>query len=82
MCIPILMGVDGEAREIIEKYKAGLFYEPENETDFINKLALIIKPELKESFIIGGKNLANDFDRKKLAMTMLNHLKIVGSSLA
>ena len=82
MGIPILLGVDGEAREIIEKYKAGLFYEPENETDFINKLALIIKPELKESFIIGGKNLANDFDRKKLAMTMLNHLRNVGSSLA
>ena len=31
--IPILIGVDGKARSIIEKYNAGLFYEPENELE-------------------------------------------------
>jgi glycosyltransferase involved in cell wall biosynthesis len=35
---PILLGVDGEAREIVETYPAGLYFEPENEADFLEKL--------------------------------------------
>lgn len=38
MEIPILLGVDGEARHIIESYQAGLCFEPESEEDFNNKL--------------------------------------------
>lgn len=33
MAIPILMGVEGEAQEIVESYGAGLCFEPENEDD-------------------------------------------------
>ncbi|HYW35127.1 MAG TPA: glycosyltransferase family 4 protein, partial [Balneolaceae bacterium] len=35
---PILLGVEGQAKKIIEKYKAGLCYEPENKEDFIHQL--------------------------------------------
>ncbi len=41
MQIPILMGVEGEAKEIVEKYNAGVCFEPENEQDFISKLNIL-----------------------------------------
>jgi glycosyltransferase involved in cell wall biosynthesis len=38
---PILLGVDGEARELfIEKGKGGLFFEPENSVDLAEKVKL------------------------------------------
>ncbi len=70
MEIPILIGVDGEARQIIEKYKAGLFFEPENKEAFFSKLKEITDQDNLEKFKIGCKELAVDFDRKKLAKKM------------
>jgi len=35
---PILLGVDGESKILIEKYNCGLFFEPENEKSFIETL--------------------------------------------
>ena len=75
MRIPILLGVDGESRAILEHYQAGLFYEPENEQDFLDKLELILQQEHKETYQNGGSRLASDFDRKKLALSMLTHLR-------
>ncbi len=75
MGIPILLGVDGEARSILEKYKAGLFYEPENEVDFLNKLDKIMNPEENDVFRKGGITLAAYYDRKRLALLMLSKLK-------
>lgn len=74
--IPILLGVDGETRKIIETYDAGLFFEPENEIDFLTKLQLIRKQilENKNRFTIGCQHMASDFDRVKLARRMLTHL--------
>lgn len=69
---PILLGVEGESKAIIEKYNAGLCFEPENEEDFISKLM-----ELKNNANTysqckqGGLDLVRDFDRKKLAGHML-----------
>lgn len=70
--IPMLIGVDGEARSIVEKYNAGVFFEPENETDFIDKL-LLLKHETinNQNFKMGCEKLAMDFDRKNLALSML-----------
>lgn len=75
MGIPILLGVDGESREILERYNAGLYYEPENEADFINKLNSILDVKKRESYKSGGKKLAADFDRKKLSLQMLAKLE-------
>lgn len=73
MQIPILLGVDGEARSIVEKYNAGLFYEPENQSDFIKKVDQIFSGNGEISKIReGGKRLAEDFDRKKLAKVMFD----------
>jgi glycosyltransferase involved in cell wall biosynthesis len=75
MEIPILIGVDGEARSIIEKYDAGLYFEPENRDSFMAKLAEISKPENQAQYKNGCKKLALDFDRKKLAKKMYSFLQ-------
>jgi len=73
---PILLGVDGESRKIIEKYNAGLYFEPENEKDFIEKLNYIINDKKVYSTCQDGcLKLALDFDRKKLACNMYNFIK-------
>ena len=73
MEIPILLGVDGEARSIVEQYGAGVFYEPENEGDFIQKVdQLFSNPDQIEKYKAGCQKLAQDFDRKKLAVKMLD----------
>jgi len=72
---PILLGVDGESRSIIEKYHAGLYFEPENEKDFIEKLLEIkTNADLYKNLQQGCQQLALDFDRKKLADNMYNYL--------
>ena len=72
MQIPILLGVEGEAKEIIEQYNAGLCFEPENKEDFVNKLIEITNPKNQDKFKEGGRRLAADFDRNRLAGKMLD----------
>lgn len=71
MAIPILMGVEGEAQEIVESYGAGLCFEPENEDDFKKKLSQLIVPNTYKQYQAGCLKLAADFNRKKLARRML-----------
>lgn len=75
MQIPILIGVDGESREIVESFKAGLYYEPENIQDFIEKLNQMDISESKSIYGTGGKKLAQFYDRKRLALEMLELLR-------
>lgn len=73
MHVPIMLGVDGEARKLVEQYGAGLYYEPENKTDFLEKLNMILNDKEKyRECQEGCDKLAKDFDRKKLAMQMLD----------
>ena len=72
---PTLLGVEGQAQEILEKYGAGVCFEPENEKDFIEKvLSLKEDKQLYSACQAGCEELANSFDRKKLAKKMLNSL--------
>ena len=72
MQIPIIMGVQGEAQEMLEEYGAGLCFEPENEADFNAKLQqLLSDPDLYERCRIGGAEMSRDYDRKALADKML-----------
>ncbi len=72
---PTLLGVEGEAKEIIEKYNAGLCFEPENKNDFLEKLNQIKDEEKYNELQQGCKRLAHDFDRKKLAKQMLDIIR-------
>ena len=66
---PILISVDGEARFIVEKARAGLFVQPENPEDLRDKILYLKNhPDLLKEF---GKNgrifVEKNFDRSKLA---------------
>jgi glycosyltransferase involved in cell wall biosynthesis len=72
---PILLGLEGETKEIIETYGAGLCFEPENEKDFIQKvLEFYNAREDLELFKLGCRKLAYDFERKRIAKNMLEIL--------
>lgn len=69
---PILLGVEGEARQIVTSYQAGLCFEPENEASFLDKVMVMYSAKQKyHQMQQGCRNLANDFDRKVLAEKML-----------
>ena len=70
---PILLGVEGESKAIIEQYNAGIAFIPDDENDFLKKLDDIIARQ--GSFDIGLEKLASDFDRKKIADNMLNTIQ-------
>jgi glycosyltransferase involved in cell wall biosynthesis len=77
MHIPVLLGVDGETRRIIEYYQAGIFFEPENEIDFLAKLKAI-KQKIQDCSSVyreGCQKMAHDFNRELLAAKMLDVLK-------
>ena len=74
---PILIGVDGESRTIVENAQCGLFFEPENENDLIEKLESLKQDidrihELGEN---GFKYVKENFDRKIIADNYLESIK-------
>lgn len=76
MGIPILLGVDGETRRIVEDFEAGIYYEPENINHFIDSIFLLKKNEACYiQFSNGAKRLADSFDRKLLAKEMYDCIK-------
>jgi len=75
---PILLGVEGEAQEVVESYGAGLAFEPENEADFLEKLERIYEEKAQYiNFQKGCLNLAKAFDRKTLALKMYKVLELL-----
>jgi len=73
---PTLLGVEGQAQEIIGKYNAGLCFIPENENDFIEKILILKNNSVIYNKCVGGCiKLAQAYDRKMLAAKMLNILK-------
>lgn len=75
--IPILLGVDGEARKLfIEQGRGGLFYEPDNH---IALAKAIIQMEKDKDFAIKlgnqGKNYVEQyFDRRNIAMSFKDQI--------
>ncbi|WP_420428678.1 glycosyltransferase family 4 protein [Kordiimonas sp.] len=75
---PILLGVDGLARKIVEGYKAGIYFEPENEVSFLKTLKRLKNNiELQEDLSAGGEKLASEYDRKKLAKKMIDRIELL-----
>ena len=70
----ILLGVEGQAKEIIEKYRCGLFFEPENEKSFLEGINRIQEEEIQLRLRSGCKVLTRDYDRNSLADQMLQIL--------
>ncbi|UII77595.1 glycosyltransferase family 4 protein [Flagellimonas sp. HMM57] len=65
---PILLGVEGESKKLIEDYGIGCCFEPENIEDFLEKLHLIETNKIKSNAF---EKIILDFDRSNLAKQML-----------
>ena len=67
--IPILLGVDGESRQIVEKAGTGVFFKPDNYTDLAQKIIFFKNnPDiLKEMSKCGNVYVNEHFNREKLA---------------
>lgn len=73
---PILLGVEGESQAIIEKFGAGLTFEPENKAAFLSQLTrLATDPELYARLQQNCAALAAAYDRNALAERMLGVLR-------
>ncbi len=73
---PILLGVDGQARQIVEQFDAGLYFEPENEVSFMEAVSrLAADRNLYARLQEGGTRLAQGYDRSRLAEQMLQGVK-------
>lgn len=77
MEIPILLGVDGEAKKLfIDDAKAGLFFEPENVNELVNCLSDFCN-NINELQHLGknGRNYAlTNFNREKIAENLHQQL--------
>lgn len=74
---PLLLGVDGEARELfINQAKAGWHFEPENLNDLCDKISQICADTSKiVDYGINGRNfVSRHFDRNKIADEFLKLL--------
>ena len=72
---PILLGVDGQARQIVDKYGCGIFFEPENEESFVKGIDQIKKVRTRLELKSGCRKLVNDYERNIIADRMLEILK-------
>lgn len=75
---PIILGVEGQAKEIIDEFGAGIHFEPENTDEFIEAVKKLKGDEtLYKSLSQNALNLAKAYDRKELAKEMLGVIKRV-----
>lgn len=67
--LPIILGVRGEAKEILEKSEAGICFEPDNVEDLVDKIIYLKnnKSEMSQMKIKGRDFVKTNFDRSKLA---------------
>jgi glycosyltransferase involved in cell wall biosynthesis len=70
MEVPVIMGVEGEARNIVLEAQAGEIMEPENERDLLSAISRI--KTNGRNFYHGRDYIARNFDRDKLARDMLD----------
>jgi len=77
---PIILGVDGEARELfIDQGNCGLFYEPENSTALVQCVDKFYnnKPLVRELGENGKRYIRESFDREKIATSFYCKISIL-----
>lgn len=76
MGVPVLLGVEGESAEIVQRSGAGRAFEPENALALKDRLIeLAGSPALRETLSANGVASAREFDRRALAEIMLGHIE-------
>lgn len=77
---PILLGVEGQAAEIVESHVAGIAFTPEDMPSLLSAIRRIASDEnLYARLQQGCAGLAIEYDRDRLAAKMLNILKAVAA---
>lgn len=76
MGIPVLLGVEGESADIVQREDVGLVFEPENTEALCLRLKeLFDDTELRRRLTQRGPEAAARYDRRTLAIEMLGHLQ-------
>ena len=77
MALPILIALPtGEATNIVKKHKAGITVLPGNPEELSKKFLELAKDkDLVRRLSNHSLNAARNYDRKKLALEMLNHIE-------
>ena len=70
---PILLGVEGESKKLIDAYGVGVCFQPENEQSFLNALYDIQKLD-RESFKINCNKMLTVFDRNNIAENLIKFI--------
>lgn len=70
---PILLGVEGESKKLINYYKVGVCFDPENEESFLSSVNDIQKLD-SELFKENCNKMLVDFDRNHIAKSMINFI--------
>lgn len=70
---PILLGVEGESKKLINDYGVGVCFEPENEKHFLKALYDIQKLD-KELFKVNCNKMLDDFDRNNIAENLIKFI--------
>jgi len=73
--IPVLLGVEGEAKELIENYGVGVAFKPESEREFIASIDKALKLKLDTNYENNCERMIEDFDRKKIAERMIKFIE-------
>lgn len=76
---PVILGVDGQARQILERAEAGLFVEPENATALIGAIRyLATNPALREAAGRRGRHyIVENYSRQRSAAIYIDVLHSV-----
>lgn len=78
MGLPILLGVDGESREIVVSSGSGIFFEPENAADLLVAIEKLRRDEKAyQKMSSNGKKTAELFEREALAKVMLSDIEAI-----
>ena len=70
---PILLGVEGESKKIIDDYEVGVCFEPENKESFLNAIKDIQKLD-RDSFKVNCNKMLTDFDRNNIAEDLIKFI--------
>ncbi len=72
---PILLGVEGQAKQILDEFGAGLSFEPENAAEFLAAARQLVAGSSTEALQAGCDRLAAAYGREELAGEMLEVLQ-------
>jgi glycosyltransferase involved in cell wall biosynthesis len=80
---PVILGVDGQARKIVEEAQAGVFVEPENADDLAQAVSVLAgNQSLRESFGRNGRrHILQGYSRRQTAEAYIELLEeLVGNN--